>query len=96
VAGIGHPERFFHLLEAAGIEVVGHAFPDHHPFTAADLAFGDDLPILMTGKDAVKCRSFADRRMWWLPVAAQPDPAAAAVLLQRVVSLLSRGGSSLA
>lgn len=65
VAGIGHPERFFAGLAAAGVkEGRTHAFPDHHAFTAADLAFGDRLPVLMTAKDAVKCQPFAAPN-WW-------------------------------
>jgi len=70
VAGIGNPARFFALLRAAGIEPIEHAFPDHHAFTADDLRFGDDAPVLMTQKDAVKCTGFADPRMWTVPVRA--------------------------
>ncbi len=60
VAGIGNPQRFFRDLRARGLELVEHPFPDHHPFTAADLTFGDDLPVLMTQKDAVRCREIED------------------------------------
>jgi len=67
VAGIGVPERFFGQLEDAGLEIERHAFADHHPFTPEDLAFADDRPILMTEKDAVKCRAFASGRMWMVP-----------------------------
>jgi tetraacyldisaccharide 4'-kinase len=70
IAGIGHPRRFFRELAAADIEVIEHAFADHHAFSAADLAFDDDLPILMTEKDAVRCRAFATERMWYVPVSA--------------------------
>ncbi|MBV6416176.1 MAG: Tetraacyldisaccharide 4'-kinase [Steroidobacteraceae bacterium] len=70
VAGIGHPGRFFRTLRDAGLDVVPHAFPDHHVFTAADLAFDDDLPILMTEKDAVKCAAFASSRLGYVPVSA--------------------------
>lgn len=56
VAGIGHPERFFSLLEGHGLRVVRHSWPDHHAFTGAELHFpGDDWPVLITEKDAVKC-----------------------------------------
>lgn len=96
VAGIGNPPRFFALLRASGIELIEHAFADHHPFTAQDLAFEDDLPVLMTEKDAVKCGAFADARLWYLPVTARPEPAAAARLLERVLQLLPAGGRSLA
>ena len=75
VAGIGNPDRFFAQLRALGIEVIGHHFPDHHHFVAADLAFPDATMVLMTEKDAVKCRAFADERCWYLPIRARIDPA---------------------
>lgn len=71
VAGIGHPPRFFDALRALGIDVIAHAFPDHYRYTAADLAFGDRLPVLMTEKDAVKCHAFAGRNGWVVPVFAE-------------------------
>jgi tetraacyldisaccharide 4'-kinase len=74
VAGIGNPHRFFAQLRALGIVPVEHPFPDHHRFEAGDLVFGDDLPVLMTEKDAVKCTAFADERCWYLPVVARLDP----------------------
>jgi tetraacyldisaccharide 4'-kinase len=70
VAGIGHPRRFFDSLRAQGIEVIEHPFADHHAFAPAELAFGDDLPLLMTAKDAVKCRGFARDGWWSVPVRA--------------------------
>jgi tetraacyldisaccharide 4'-kinase len=70
VAGIGNPRRFFTELAGRGIEVIEHPFPDHHPFTAHELAFGDELPVLMTEKDAVKCAPFANARLWYVPVSA--------------------------
>jgi tetraacyldisaccharide 4'-kinase len=84
VAGIGHPARFFRDLCGHGLTVIEHPFPDHHPFTAADLSFGDVLPVLMTEKDAVKCRSFASARLWYLPVAATFSEADAHQLMSRV------------
>jgi tetraacyldisaccharide 4'-kinase len=75
VAGIGDPKRFFLQLARLGVKVVPHPFPDHHPFRAADLEFGDDAPVLMTEKDAVKCKRFARPQHWILPVRAAPDPA---------------------
>src|SRR5262249_46395750 len=70
VAGIGNPSRFFAMLRAAGLDVAEHPFPDHHSFAAGDLNFGDDASILMTEKDAVKCRAFAVANAWTVPVAA--------------------------
>ncbi|GGX81440.1 tetraacyldisaccharide 4'-kinase [Litchfieldella qijiaojingensis] len=72
VAGIGNPERFFATLADLGLEVEPHPFADHHDYKAGDLAFGDDRPVVMTAKDAVKCRSFADARCWALDVEACP------------------------
>jgi tetraacyldisaccharide 4'-kinase len=73
VAGIGNPARFFAHLRRYGLEVVEHAFPDHHRFQPGDIAFGDGRPVLMTEKDAVKCRAFAGDANWYVPVDAVPD-----------------------
>lgn len=76
VAGIGNPARFFDTLRALGLEVIEHAFPDHHAFTTDDLAFADALPVVMTEKDAVKCvgLEFGARACWYLAVeAVVPD-----------------------
>lgn len=66
VAGIGNPQRFFQTLREAGVDVIEHAFADHHAFSATDLAFNDELPILMTEKDAVKCHTFASESCYYL------------------------------
>jgi len=81
VAGIGNPQRFFRHLQAHGVQVIEHAFPDHHPFAPADLEFGDEDPILMTEKDAVKCKRFAKSNHWVLPVSAELEPAFAEWLI---------------
>ena len=84
VAGIGHPERFFDMLRVNGIEVIPHPFPDHHQFTAAELAFGDELPVFMTEKDAVKCRGLGLDNAWMVPVSALPDKTFAQQLIGRI------------
>ena len=68
VAAISNPQRFFRLLQAVNIDVDGHVFRDHAQFVEADLLFDDDLPVVMTEKDAVKCRQFAREGLWYLPV----------------------------
>jgi len=75
VAGIGDPERFFALLRGAGMQVLAHPFPDHHPFVPGDLSFDDDLPVVMTEKDAVKLKSDAQPGWWVVPVHTRMDPA---------------------
>ncbi|GAB4121800.1 MAG: tetraacyldisaccharide 4'-kinase [Sideroxydans sp.] len=86
VAGIGHPQRFFRHLQSLGLPVQAHAFPDHHEFTAHDLAFADADAVLMTEKDAVKCRTFATERHWVLRVDAELDPALAPLIINKVTS----------
>jgi tetraacyldisaccharide 4'-kinase len=71
VAGIGNPPRFFDALRDSGIEPIAHPFPDHHQFTAGELDFGDDRALLMTEKDAVKCRAFAKDNWYAVPASAQ-------------------------
>jgi len=73
VAGIGNPQRFFGQLRGLGLECSEHSFPDHHPYRAADLAFGDNAPVVMTEKDAVKCTAFATNHHWALIVDAEVD-----------------------
>lgn len=71
VAGIGNPYQFFAALKQLGFDVIEHVFPDHHLYQAHDVEFGDDLPIVMTEKDAVKCMSFANDRFWYVSVIAK-------------------------
>lgn len=75
VAGIGHPQRFFATLADLGLVVHPHAFPDHHAYEAADLPPADpQCPVMMTEKDAVKCRHFDHDQLYALPVTAElPD-----------------------
>ena len=70
VAAIGNPERFFDSLKSHGIELNKSIFPDHHMFRYSDLTFADALPIVMTEKDAVKCESFGNEKLWYVPVSA--------------------------
>jgi tetraacyldisaccharide 4'-kinase len=88
VAGIGNPGRFFALLRSAGLEPCERAYPDHHPYTAADAATWGQGPVLMTEKDAVKCAGFARPGHWYLPVEARPEAAFVASLEQRLEGLI--------
>ncbi|MEP6907057.1 MAG: tetraacyldisaccharide 4'-kinase [Pseudoxanthomonas sp.] len=84
VAGIGNPQRFFEMLRTLGIGVVPHAFADHHHYLAADLAFGSELPVLMTEKDAVKCMSLANEWHYSVPVEAELPEAFWISLLEKL------------
>jgi tetraacyldisaccharide 4'-kinase len=70
IAGIGNPGRFFQALRALGVSVREHAFADHHAYRAEDFS-GMAGPLLMTEKDAVKCRELGLRDAWAMPVQAE-------------------------
>ena len=84
VAGIGDPQRFFRHLQGMGVEFTAHSFPDHYPFTASDLEYAGAEAVLMTEKDAVKCRRYAAPTHWELPVDAVPDRALGEWVLSRL------------
>lgn len=75
IAGIGNPQRFFTTLETIGIQAIPHRFPDHHLFTGGDFnAVPAGSVIVMTEKDAVKCRDLKLENAWYLPVETRlPD-----------------------
>ena len=88
LAGTGHPQRFFsHLTRLGFAPVVAQSFPDHHPYRAADMPGLDADIILMTEKDAVKCGSFADERMWFMRI----DAVLPTELVDFVVNKLKQG-----
>jgi tetraacyldisaccharide 4'-kinase len=68
VAAIGNPQRFFAMLRAVGIEVIEHPLADHAHLKRDDISFADDLAVLMTEKDAVKCREISGPHHWYVPV----------------------------
>ncbi len=88
VAGIGNPGRFFATLRDMGYEVIEHEFDDHHRFDLSDLSFGDSLPVIMTEKDAVKCRQLQTdqihRNFWYLDISVEPDDLLLAKLLSKI------------
>lgn len=84
VAGIGNPQRFFSSLRLLGLQLIEHPFPDHYLFQKKDLAFADNLPIIMTEKDAVKCQRFADERFWCLPIEVNIDKNFSVAVLKKL------------
>ncbi|HET9843606.1 MAG TPA: tetraacyldisaccharide 4'-kinase, partial [Gammaproteobacteria bacterium] len=66
VTGIACPNRFFRMLQSHGLLPLEHSFPDHHFFQSKDLYFQDNAPILITEKDAVKCRGLKIRSPIWV------------------------------
>ena len=70
VAGLGNPGRFFDLLDKLGFDIIRHPFPDHHNFLTSDIFYLDHLPIVMTEKDASKCKDFDNNKIWYLKIDA--------------------------
>ncbi|QTF08103.1 tetraacyldisaccharide 4'-kinase [Brenneria izadpanahii] len=91
MAGIGYPQRFFTTLREAGVNISREvAFADHQSYQPEQLKpLTDDerQPLLMTEKDAVKCRAFASRNWWYLPVDAVLAEPQAAQLIGRLEAL---------
>jgi len=85
IAGIGNPQRFFDLLEKQGVVCQAHPFPDHYVYTEKEIRFNAAEAILMTEKDAVKCRSFASALHWYVPVKATVESS----FMQKLIALLS-------
>lgn len=93
MAGIGHPPRFFATLK--NMHVVTQAefsFADHQDYQLEQLSalLNVDQTLLMTEKDAVKCRAFAQPNWWFLPVNAQISPADTASLLAKIDQIIAK------
>lgn len=84
IAGIGNPQRFFDQLSSMGLEFERRAYADHYLFQAEDFKNMDADVILMTEKDAVKCRSFVQANFWVLPVNAVVKNGLMSVVLNKL------------
>lgn len=79
-AGIGDPARFFSMLQNHGMHIEALPLPDHYDFSSNPFTHHPAQVILMTEKDAVKCRTLKnlqDPRIWVVPVRAIVQPAVA-------------------
>lgn len=110
VAGIGNPQRFFATLRELGLQPVEHPFADHHPYRLADLEFAEPLPIVTTGKDAVKLGPLLARasarasgsagprpgpgQLWYLAVRAQLPATFLQALTARLEELTAKNAAS--
>lgn len=72
-AGIAHPARFFTLLENTSIHFTRCIYPDHYAFSLDDFKGREDDFIVMTEKDAIKCREFATDNMYYLRIESELD-----------------------
>src|SRR5258708_3115127 len=90
IAGIGNPERFFNMLRAHGIEVLGHPLPDHAHLHSADISFTDQRPALMTENHAAQSQRIAGPHHWYVPVTASFDGGESNVLLDIVTQAIAK------
>jgi tetraacyldisaccharide 4'-kinase len=68
IAGLGNPQRFFDDLLKNGIAGKTIPLPDHANYTAEFFEKINAQCILITEKDAVKCSTITDERIWVVPM----------------------------
>ncbi|PYE34568.1 lipid-A-disaccharide kinase [Idiomarina fontislapidosi] len=85
IAGIGNPERFFTSLRQQHIKLEStQAFPDHYRFSDNDLQTYQNKTLLMTQKDAAKCRGIAASTWYYQPISAHFPEKFTADLLEAI------------
>jgi len=81
VAAIGNPQGFASTLSAMGLSVNLHSFDDHQTLSRENLSFADQMPVIVTAKDAIKLAELnldeqgADANIWVLDIEAEIDSA---------------------
>ncbi|MFS9769366.1 tetraacyldisaccharide 4'-kinase [Enterobacter chuandaensis] len=91
MAGIGHPPRFFATLEQCGARLEKRVpLADHQALVEGqvDALTVPGQSLIMTEKDAVKCRAFAKDNWWYLPVDAELSGEQPEHLLQELIALV--------
>lgn len=77
VTAIENPRRFSRTLEEFGVEPTLHTFPRNYVIRADDLLFDDDLPVVITERDAIRVRALdpdtLPRQCYYLEIEAQLD-----------------------
>jgi tetraacyldisaccharide 4'-kinase len=97
-AGIGRPEKFFAALRATGAEIAGErSFPDHHPFSDAELnqlkvdAQKVGATLITTEKDFVRIPASQRTGIATLPVQVAFD---AESEIERIIDEIVAGNRS--
>lgn len=97
ISALGNPQRFYELLSRLPYQLQTFSFPDHHPFAASDFeerGIDERQPIVMTEKDAVKCKGFAQSNYWYLAVDVRLDETFIANLVDQIKKLNAKKLSS--
>ncbi len=69
IAAIGNPNKFFEALSRLGMHLEHTlSLPDHAPIKNTDIANIEADCIFITEKDAVKCATIVDQRIWVVPM----------------------------
>lgn len=91
-AGIGQSHKFFNALADRGISSTNISKPDHHRFSADDFGANaqGDTAVLMTEKDAVKCKQFAQPNWWYVAMDMCPDANFQEIFLNKIQQLTGR------
>ncbi|MEW6991160.1 tetraacyldisaccharide 4'-kinase [Colwelliaceae bacterium 6441] len=98
IAGIGSPQRFFNYLNELGFIIekqqgfIDHQAYNEHLFSQID---SNDNPsanhaLVMTEKDAVKCKGFAKEHWWYLPVDAVFSSKESETIITEIVQLINQ------
>jgi tetraacyldisaccharide 4'-kinase len=69
IAAIGNPNKFFEALSGLGMHLEHTlSLPDHATIKNTDIANIEAECIFITEKDAVKCATIEDQRIWVVPM----------------------------
>lgn len=72
-AGLGHPQKFFDIVDQTGVSAKHLPLPDHFSYATnpfVDPSYANIEVILITEKDAVKCQPLNEPRLWVVPLEA--------------------------
>ena len=73
ITAIGNPDSFFSTLTDSNLNFERIIFNDHYLFKRDDFVKYEDYNIVMTEKDAIKCKKFANTNFWVLPIETEVD-----------------------
>ena len=85
ITAIGNPESFFSTLESYDLKFKKVIFNDHYLFNKNDFIKYADYNIVMTEKDAIKCKKFATKNFWVLPLETKVDERLFQNILKKVM-----------